>query len=65
MGTWGTLRQSLVSGRGENWPQMCFVQFVSDNMRETLSKRANIAMDAAASLEDALLKHKEYFPAEL
>lgn len=38
---------------------VCLRQYERD------SKRANIAMDAAASLEDALLKHKEYFPAEL
>lgn len=44
---------------------MCFARFVSDNMRKILSKCANITMDAAASLEDALLKHKECFSAEL
>lgn len=44
---------------------MCVAQFVPDSMRRILSKRAIITVDAAASLEDALLKHKEYFSAEL
>lgn len=48
-------RLSLVPVKGENRSQMCFTQFVSDNERISLV-HANTAMDADASLEDALLK---------
>lgn len=61
----GDFQAIFRSNKEENWPQVCFARFVSDSMSKILSKCSHIAMGAAASLEDALWKHKECWSAEV